>query len=151
MTILRWRDPFESSVFKDLGRLQEEVNSLFHRFGGRRSLMSSAGVFPPVNVSHDENNIYVEAEMPGVTAKEIDITIEEDTLILKGSRQTEPAKENVSFHRRERETGTFGRSITLPTRVQADKVVAQTRGGILTLVLPKAEEVKPKKIEIKVG
>jgi HSP20 family protein len=151
MAIFRWRDPFESNVFRDLGRLQEEMNTLFERFAGRRSLLSSAGVFPSVNVSQDNDNIYVTAELPGIKAKEIDITIEDDSLSIKGERRLEPEKAGVSYHRRERESGAFNRSITLPTRVEADKVTANSKDGVLDIVLPKAEEVKPKKIDIKVG
>ncbi len=151
MAILRWRDPFESNLFKELGRLQEEMNSLFNRFVGRRSLLSTAGVFPPVNVSHDHDNIYVTAEIPGVPAESLDITVEDDTLVIRGERRPEPEAEKVSYHRREREMGAFSRSITLPARVAADKTTASVKDGVLKLVLPKAEDVKPKRVDIQVG
>ena len=151
MAILRWRDPFESGLFGGFDQLHQEVNSLFSRFSGRRSGMPGTGVFPPINVSHDADNVYVSAELPGIAAADIDITVEEDTLVIKGERKPGAAKEGTSFHRREREAGTFSRSISLPTRVATDKVGAEANNGILRVTLPKAEEVKPKKIDIKVA
>lgn len=151
MAIFRLRDPFESNVFGELGRLQEEMNTLFDRFAGHRSLLSRAGVFPAVNVSQDNDSIYVTAELPGIEAKDIEIMVEEDSLSIKGERKLESEKTGVSYHRRERESGAFRRSISLPTRVETNKVKAKSKDGILDIVLPKAEEVKPKKIDIKVG
>lgn len=151
MAVLRWRDPFESNLFRELGRFQEEMNTLFNRFVGRRSLLSTAGVFPPVNVSHDHDNIYVTAELPGVPPETLDITVEDDTLVIRGERKPEPEAEKVSYHRREREMGAFSRSISLPTRVAAEKTTASTKDGVLKLVLPKVEEVKPRKVDIQVG
>jgi HSP20 family protein len=136
--------------FRELGRLQDEVNRLYENFFGRRSFSDRADVFPAVNVSEDRDNLYVSAELPGVGANEVDITVEEDSLTIRGARKVEPDNEGVSYHRREREGGGFNRKITLPTRIVTEKVEAETKDGILTVIMPKAEEVKPKTIEIKV-
>ncbi|RLB78104.1 MAG: Hsp20/alpha crystallin family protein [Deltaproteobacteria bacterium] len=151
MVLLRWRDPFERTAFSELNRLQEEMNMLFDRIFGRRSLLSGAGVFPAVNVAEDNDNVYVTAEMPGINPKDIELTVEEDSVVIKGERKLEEEGEGISYHRREREGGSFNRTITLPTRIVAEKASAEVRNGVLTLTLPKAEEAKPKKIEIKVG
>ena len=151
MVLLRWRDPFERTALSELNRLQEEMNMLFDRFFGPRSLLSGAGVFPAVNVAEDNDNVYVTAEMPGIDPKDIDLTVEEDSVVIKGERKLEEEGEGISYHRREREGGSFNRTITLPTRIVAEKASAEVRNGVLTLTLPKAEEAKPKKIEIKVG
>ncbi len=151
MVLLRWRDPFERTALSELNKLQEEMNMLFERFFGRRPLTPATGVFPPINVTEDDDNLYLTAELPGIPADKIDITVEEESVTIKGERKAEPEGEEVSYHRKEREEGEFSRTITLPTRIVADKVTAEAKDGVLSLVLPKAEEVKPKKIEIKVG
>lgn len=151
MAILRWRDPFETTAFTELSRLQEEMNMLFAKFFGERTPVRNAGVFPAVNVAQNDENVYVTAELPGIASEDIDITIEEDSIVIKGERKVEPEGDDVSYHRREREGGKFNRTIAIPTRIQTNKAVAVARDGILKLTLPKAEEVKPKRIEIKVG
>ena len=150
MAIIRWRDPFESKAFRELNRLQDEMNTLFDRVFGRKADSAGAGVFPPVNVSQDDDNIYVTAELPGIEPKDLEVIVEEDSLTIKGERTFVPETEDVSFHRREREQGAFNRTLPLNTRISSEDVKAETKNGILTLILPKAEEVKPKKIEIKV-
>ena len=151
MVLLRWRDPFERTALSELNRLQEEMNMLFDRFFGRRSVFSTPGVFPAVNVAEDDDNLYITAEMPGIDPSDIDLTVEEDSVVIKGERKLEDEGEDISYHRREREGGSFSRTITLPTRIVADKATAKVKNGVLILTLPKAEEAKPKKIEIKVG
>ena len=101
-------------------------------------------------MAQDADNVYITAELPGISGKDLDITVEEETVLIKGERRAEPEGEDVSYHRRERGEGKFSRTVTLPMRVVAESVTAETRDGILKLTLPKAEEVKPKKIEIKV-
>ena len=83
-------------------------------------------------------------------AKDVDVTVEEDSLTIKGVRRVESGYEGVSYHRREREGGGFNRKVSLQTRIVTEKVKAETKDGVLTIVMPKAEEVKPKTIDIKV-
>ena len=149
MVMIRFREPmFERR--QQLDRLQSEVNRLFDDFFGKRPFPPRVGVFPPINVSEDHDNIYATAELPGVQAKEIDITVEEESLLIKGQRKIVP-DEGVSFHRRERESGAFNRKISLPTRIVPDHVTATTKNGILKITMPKADELKPRKIDIKVS
>jgi HSP20 family protein len=152
MAIFRWKNPFYENLkeFRELDRLQDEVNRLYENFFGKSPYTERRDVFPPINVSEDHENLYVSAELPGVDAKDINITAEEDGLTIKGTRRLEAGNEEASYHRREREGGGFNRKINLPTRVITEKVIAETKNGILTVILPKAEEVKPKTIEIKV-
>ena len=152
MAIFRWRGPFYENLkeFKELGRLQDEVNRLYESFFGSRPFSDRPDVFPAVNVSEDRDNLYVSAELPGVGAQDVDITVEEDSLTIRGARRVEADNEGVSYHRREREGGGFNRKITLPTRIVMEKVKAETKNGVLMVIMPKAEEVKPKTIEIKV-
>ncbi|MBW1799450.1 MAG: Hsp20/alpha crystallin family protein [Deltaproteobacteria bacterium] len=149
MAIFRWRDPFEEQ-FRELGRLQNEMSRLYESYSGRRQASLRSGVYPPINMYEDHDHIFVLAEIPGVEAGDVDITVEEESLVLKGRRKIESGGEGVSYHRKEREGGAFNRKISLPTRIATDRVSAETRDGILKVIMPKAEEVKPRKIDIKV-
>ena len=148
MAIIRWRDPMDP--FADLGNLRSAVDQVFGDFMGRTGATQSyAGVFPPLNITEGEDNLCVKAELPGVDPKEIDISATADSLTLRGERKVPPVGEEVNYHQREREFGTFRRVINLPTRINTDKINASYKNGILTVVLPKAKEAKPKQIEIK--
>ncbi|HXV75182.1 MAG TPA: Hsp20/alpha crystallin family protein [Candidatus Polarisedimenticolaceae bacterium] len=111
----------------------------------------SAGVFPAINVSEDPESIYVRAELPGCTPGNLNVTVENDTLTISGERHRSQEEQETSFHRREREWGRFRRSFSLNTRVDSAKVDARYTDGILTVVLPKAVEARPKQIPITTG
>ena len=148
MAIIRWRDPMDP--FSDLGNLRNAVDQVFGDFMGRTGATQSyAGVFPSLNITESENNLCVKAELPGVDPKEIDISATADSITLRGERKVPPVSEEVNYHQREREFGTFRRVINLPIKINTDKINAAYKNGILTVILPKAEEVKPKQITIK--
>ncbi len=150
MAIMRFYDqPVFRNPWADLEKMRREFDTLFR--GGPEGYQQQGGapVFPALNVAEDEQSIYVRAEIPGVRAAELDIAVEGDTLTIKGERRPETGAEKCSYHRREIERGRFSRALTLPTRVNPEQVVATTRDGILLISLPKAEEVKPRRIEVK--
>ena len=89
--------------------------------------------------------------MPGVKPEDLQITIQDNSLILRGQRKIPAEEKEVNYHRRERESGFFRRIVALPARIQADKVEATCKDGILTIKLAKPEEVKPRKIQVKVA
>ncbi len=103
--------------------------------------------YPPVNISEDDTNIYVSSEIPGVDINDLDLTLTEGSLVLKGERRSESGK----YYRQERATGNFQRIITLNVPVDANSVSATMKDGILNIVLTKAEETHPKKIDITVS
>lgn len=149
MAVIRWKPGFfgwHRDPFAEMHRLRREMDNLFD--ASRRGITSSAGVFPALNLSEDGDNLYVRAELPGVVPEEIEITTKENNLIIKGERKIAAEGEKVSYHRREREAGSFRRIISLPTRVDAEKVTAVCKNGVLTVTLPRAAEVKPRKIEV---
>lgn len=149
MAVIRWKPGFfgwHRDPFAEMHRLRREMDNLLD--ASRKGIASSAGVFPALNLSEDENNLYVRAELPGVVPEEIEITTKENNLIIKGERKIAAEGEKVSYHRREREAGSFRRIISLPTRVDAEKVTAVCKNGVLTVTLPRAAEVKPRKIEV---
>jgi len=139
-----WRSPFD-----ELERMRRELDRLSGDFTGSVFRLPTAGVFPLVNVTEDHNHYYVRAELPGVNADELDISVTGETLTLSGERKLPEESEKASYHRREREAGSFSRVISLPTRLDVDKVKALAEDGVLTVVLPKAESAKPRQIAVK--
>ncbi len=108
-------------------------------FGGQRRL-----TYPPLNLSQDDDNIIVRAEIPGVAIDDIELTLTDKTLVIKGERKAEDGK----YFRQERPAGVFHRVINLHVPVDRDRVEAAMKNGLLTVALPKTEEVKPRSISI---
>lgn len=135
----------------DLDRMGKQMARLFGDIAGGIVGREKSGVFPLTNVTEGKDNFYVRAELPGVTAEDLNITITGDSLAIEGERKIPAEKEGAKYHRREREAGRFSRMITLPSQVDTDKIEAKCADGILTVVLPKAESAKPRQISIKTG
>jgi HSP20 family protein len=148
MDLIHWRP------FREVSRLRNEMDRLWDDyFGpGRRAFrpMEEAWL-PAVDVSETGDKITVKAEIPGMEAKDIEISMVGDTLTLKGEKKAEREEKEENYHMVERSYGSFSRAMKLPADVDPDKVEATYKNGVLTVVLPKKEEVKPKAIEIKAG
>jgi len=154
MAILRWRPGtfgWHRDPFAEVESLHREMSRLMDSLSGAWRGVTAAGVFPALNVSEDRDNLYVRAELPGVSAKDLDISVQDDNLVIKGERRIAAESKGVSYHRREREAGTFQRIISLPTRVDGGKVTAVCKNGVLTVTLPKAAEAKPRQIAVTTG
>ncbi|ACV68011.1 Hsp20/alpha crystallin family protein [Desulfohalobium retbaense] len=132
------------SSFYDLPRSMEQ---LFDNFWQPSSFPQRRQAFPPLNISEDSENVYVRAEMPGLHVEDVDLTLTDNSLIIKGERVQEEGK----YFRQERAAGVFQRLVNLNVPVQRDNISATMRNGILEIRLPKSEEIKPKKISIDVG
>lgn len=130
------------------GDFDRLVSGLFRDFPAPVRFEGS-GKFPALNAWEEREDIYVEAEVPGLAIENLDIQVKGDEVTIAGERK--PSVGEVTFHRRERGTGSFRRVVRLPVEVNADKVEANLRDGVLTLRLPKAEAAKPRKIEVKLG
>ena len=130
--------------FTELRRMQSEMNRLFSGFS-----TATARDFPPINIWLGENSVVVTAELPGVTAADVNLNLQEDVLTLGGKREPKTQQENITWQRRERAYGTFSRAVQLPFRVDADKVQARFNNGILGVELERLEADRPKKIEIR--
>ena len=146
MALVR-RDVF-NELFNDMARFPDEFQRMFGRnvFGNARR-WAPAG--PPMNVWADDQAVYVEVDLPGTDAEKLDVNVTEgNKLTIQGER---PVLElpNAVWHRQERGAGTFTRTLTLPTMVDADKVEANFANGVLRLTLPRAEAAKPREIAIK--
>jgi HSP20 family protein len=101
-----------------------------------------------MNIWTDENNAILTAELPGVKTEDIDISVEDEMLTLRGSRQRDELDEVTTYHRRERRFGPFSRTFRLPFRVEADAVEATFKNGVLSVVLPRAQADRPRKIAV---
>lgn len=130
--------------WRELRQLQREVNRVFDSSG-----LEGRHEFPAVNLWTNSEGAVVTAEIPGVDPKDIDIAVEGDTLTIRGSRKPMALKEGEAFHRQERTTGDFIRSLQLPFSADAEKVNAEYKHGVLRVTLPIAEKEKPKKIAVK--
>lgn len=133
--------------------LRQDMDRLFNEFARGLSnewpfSRESQGVFPPVNVWEDEGNLYAEAELPGLKMDDLEVFVLGEDLTIKGKRGGQELPQ-ATYHRRERGAGEFSRVIRLPVDVNADKVGATLRDGVLTVTLPKAESVLPRRIEVK--
>ena len=148
--ILRSIPSFQSwpPAFGELDEMRRGMERLFDSLVDSTGLQM-AGVFPAVNLSEDAQSVHVRAELPGVKADDLAITMENDTLTIAGERAM-PAEDadRVSYHRREREWGKFRRSLVVPVHVDPDHVEARYRDGILTVTLAKAPHVRPKQITV---
>src|SRR3954469_20694731 len=131
---------FYGTPFRDLRRLQEEMERL------TRSATAPQG-FPAINVYAPQDGIVIPAGVPGAKEDDLDITVHRDTVTLRGERQDQ-ISEAGGYHRRERRSGAFGRTFSLPFQVDPERVEAKLRNGILTLMLQRPEQDKPKRIRI---
>ena len=147
MAIVRW-EPFGKLLSS-----QDRFNRLFTQIFPRSFDEGDASIttwMPAVDVYETEHNLTLKAELPGVDPKDIEARVEDGTLYLKGERKFEKESKKENYHRIERTYGSFMRSFALPTSVDADKVSAEYKDGVLTLTLPKSEQARPKQIQLSV-
>ncbi|AAR35783.1 Hsp20/alpha crystallin family protein [Geobacter sulfurreducens] len=144
-------------VFKELDNLRREIDEAFRGAGFGRpfgpTFLSpvTSRRFPLVNFSEDEGYIYIEALVPGVDPKDVDLSVLRNTVTISGERKPFVQSEGQIVHRSELGSGKFSRTLELPTDIDPGKITAQCKDGILRIALAKAEHAKPKKIEIKLS
>ena len=143
MSVSRW-DPFQ-----DLLAIQDEMNQVFGR--ARQGQAGGRVWAPALDISERKDAYVVTVEVPGVEADDIDITLEDGLLTIQGERQFTSESSEQQYHRVERRYGSFRRSITLPSQVQADAIEASFDNGVLEVLVPKAEQARPKKITVRAG
>lgn len=148
MNVTRWQ-PF-GTTWAEMNRLRDEMKRVLDRFTtGERSGVAQPA-YPAIDMWQDGSHLYVEAELPGMDLQDLEILVTGDNrLSIKGERKA-PQVERGVWHRREREHGHFSRLIDLPYPVAADKVEAEFNQGVLLVMLPKMEQAKPRKIQVKV-
>jgi HSP20 family protein len=148
MTMIRWTDPF-----RELAQLQDRINRAFREtYRHDEGLMSSGAWVPPVDIYQDGNHeVVLKAELPDMTREEIEITLDNGTLTIRGEKKLARDVKEEEFHRIERQYGTFSRSFSLPPAVDTSKVAADYKNGVLTVRLPLREEAKPRQIKVDVA
>jgi HSP20 family protein len=147
MAIVRWEP------FRDLVTTQDRFNRLFNdtlarAFGNEEP--SSRAWMPPVDIYETDDKLVLKAELPGINPNDVEVRVEDNTLYLKGERKFEKEVKEENLHRVERSYGSFSRTFALPGSIDADKVQAEYKDGVLTLTMPKREEAKPKTIKINI-
>ncbi len=141
----RW-DPL-----RDLQRMQEEVNRMFDDRLSPRTSGESVGWTPACDIYEDEEGVTLRFDLAGVEPKDVDIRFENGVLTLRGERKLDREDKRENYHRVERFYGTFTRSFSLPGTIDAEKIRAESKQGVLSIVLPKRPEAKPKAIQVKVS
>lgn len=141
--------PTFNAPYSDFDQVRRELLRLFDSVAGEPSPTSASGVFPPLNVTQDEDNVYIRAEIPGIDADQLSISVLRNRVSLAGRREIQVEQQRVAYHRRERAEGTFSRTLTLPVEIDAERVDARYTDGILTLTLAKAETAKPRQIAVR--
>jgi HSP20 family protein len=149
MTVIARWDPF-----REFSTLQDRMNRLFREsYGpeGRDESLTTSQFAPPVDVYEDEHNVVLKVEVPGIDEKDIDVRVENNILTVHGERKVEKEEKEENFRRVERQYGSFTRTFTLPSTVDAERIQADYDKGILKIVLPKKAEAKPKQIKVNIG
>jgi HSP20 family protein len=149
MTVITRWDPF-----REFSTLQDRMNRLFREsYGpeGHEESLTTTSFAPPVDVYEDEHNVTLKIEVPGIDEKDIDVRIENNVLTVHGERKFEKEEKEENYRRVERQYGSFTRTFTLPTTVDAEKVEANYDKGVLKIALPKKAEAKPKQIKVNVS
>ena len=145
MAITRW-DPFREVV-----TMQNRLNSLFRDMNESDSPLTTAAFVPAVDIYEDDRKVLLKLEVPGIEEKDLDVSVENNTLTVKGERKFEAEEKEENFHRIERRYGSFYRAFTLPSTVDTEHVNAKYNAGVLKLELLKKPEAQPKQIKINVA
>ncbi len=151
MALVKWKNREVFDPWGDMKALQEEINELFDMDRFPRT----AGLFertfsPAIDVCENPNDCVVSCELPGIDKKENDISIASNVLTIKGQKKGETEEKRGKYYRKESWSGSFHRTLPLPSLVDGDKITAQLSNGVLTITLPKREEAKPKQIAVNV-
>ncbi len=149
MAIVRWSDPF-----REFAQLQDRINRAFSDAYGRsdEGLLTSGTWMPPIDIyQNGDSEVVLKAELPDMARDDIDITVDNGTLTIKGEKKLAADVKEDQFHRVERRYGTFSRTFSLPRTVDPGKVAAEYKNGVLTVRLPLREEARPRQIKVDVA
>lgn len=146
MNLTRWEP-------RALPRLQREINRIFDNLVGEEYApdLLPGGGFPSLDISEKDDAYVVTADVPGVKRDDIDISVSDGVVTIKGEKKSEEEKEEAGYQRRERAYGSFTRSFTVPGKVDEEGIKATCKDGVLTLELPKSEEARARQIEVAEG
>jgi HSP20 family protein len=142
--LVKWQNP--RSLFN-----LNDVDHVFNDFFNTKSLdLNNQEISPRINVEENENEWKISAELPGVAKEDVRVNFQDQVLSISGEKKVEKEDKNKNYHRNERSFGKFSRSLKINSPIVSDKIDAEYKDGILTISLPKAEEAKPKLIDVKI-
>ena len=144
-----WSNLSNWSPFEELTRMRRDMERLTEGISRGLTRGSSAGVFPLMNLTEDNDAYYLRAELPGMKASDIELSVSGDSISISGERKITEETSDAKYHRRERESGKFNRILNMPGPIDVEKVEASSVDGVLTIKLPKSEAAKPRQIVIK--
>lgn len=151
MALIKWGGQDVWEPFHDLARLEDEVNRVFGRTLVPASKTKNGGAWlPDVDIIEEKDKVLVRADLPGMKQEDISVAVEGDMLTIKGERKQELEKKEGQVHRIECSYGAFLRSFALPSTVDAGKIGAAYKNGVLEVTLPKREESRPKQVKVDV-
>ncbi|HYA90528.1 MAG TPA: Hsp20/alpha crystallin family protein [Thermodesulfobacteriota bacterium] len=146
-----WKPSREFVPFRQFERMTRDFDQLWDSFFGGGSKGRAEGEWlPSLDLAETDNELVVKAELPGMDSKDIDISLSDGMLTIKGEKKQEKEEKKSDYHFIERSYGAFTRSIRLPKQVQREKISASYKNGLLRITLPKSEEAKKKEVKIKV-
>ena len=145
MVITRW------NPVRGVMAFQNPFNTLFRDLNEGEGTQDTPSFIPAVDVYEDEKKVVLKLEVPGIEEKDLDVSVEKNTLTIKGERKLEKEEKEENFHRIERRYGSFYRAFTLPTTVDTESVAASYNAGVLKVELTKKPEAQPKQIKVNVG
>jgi len=153
MSLVPWRKKEQSiDPFREMESIQNEMNKLFDfslsRWPDREFGLLEGAWSPAIDVYDSKDNLLVKADMPGMKKDEIEVSVHDNILIIKGEKKAEKEDKGKDYLKQERFYGSFNRAITLPVGVDSGKITASYKDGVLELSLPKKEESKPKQIKV---
>jgi HSP20 family protein len=154
-TMMRW-DPFQDlrnaqEEMAQMGQMSPMLAQALGLYGQQQGNATATAWAPALDISERKDAYLVTVELPGVEADDLEITMEDGLLTIKGERQFARDSSEQQFHRVERRYGAFRRSITLPAQVLAEQIEASFDNGVLQILVPKMEEAKPKRIQVRPG
>ncbi len=151
MALVKWKNKDLYNPLEDFRNLQDEINQLFdiERIPSSTGLFDRS-IYPSIDVMEDDQNFMIYCELPGIDLKEIDVSITNNVITVKGEKKRSEEKNKDNFYRREIWAGNFQRTLSLPDSVDSEKVNAEMKNGVLIIKAPKKEEAKPKQISVKI-
>ena len=152
MALIRWKPTTDVwEPFGSIEDIREEMNRMFDTSMRRRGSLFDGAFAPAIDVVEEKDNFLVKADLPGLSKDDVSVAIQDNFLTIRGERKHEVEKKDSNYYHRERVHGQFVRTVELPTRVDASKVLATFKDGVLHVTLPKSEEAKPKEIKVNVN
>ena len=149
MAFIRFADrPAFRNPWAEFERIRQGLDELSRSYIDKGKVQGRANVYPALNIYEETDRVVVTAELPGVKAEDLELSLEGDTLTLQGKRDSRHSQAGVSYHRREIESGSFSRAVALPIKVNPEHVGAKLNNGILTVTLMKASELAPRQIKV---